>query len=109
MRAFALFGVFVLAKLVILAGRPVPLSGWALLAYFWQDVLVALVFWLLDRVIRRAWFGWALYGAAVAYVAINVAVARVVSSPLTWPMLGATRGALADSIKYHATPVNLGL
>jgi lipoteichoic acid synthase len=50
-----------------------------------------------------------LYGAAVAYVAVNVAVARVLSSPLTWPMLRAARGALSDSIKHHATPASVVL
>ena len=97
MRALALFGVFVIAKLVILAGRPIQLSSWTPIAYFWQDLLVVLIFALLDRMVRSARFGWALYGAAVAYVTINIGVERVLSSPLTWPMLGAAGGALSDS------------
>ena len=109
MRAFALFGVFVIAKLMILAGRPIQLSGWTPIAYFWQDLLVALTFGVLDRIVKRAWFGWTLYGAAVVYVMINVGVERVLSSPLTWPMLGAAGGALSDSIKRHATSANLAL
>lgn len=109
MRALALFGVFVVAKLVILAGRPIHFSGWMPIAYFWQDLLFALSFALLDRIVRRAWFGWILYGAAVAYVMINVGVERVLSSPLTWPMLGAAGGALSDSVKRHATPANFAL
>ena len=109
MRALALFGVFVIAKLVILAGRPIQLSGWTPIAYFWQDLLVALSFALLDRIVRRPWFGWTLYGAAAAYVMINVGVARVLSSPLTWPMLGAAGSALSDSISRHATPANFAL
>lgn len=111
MKALALFGVLVMAKLAMLAGRPIQLSGWTLVAYFWQDVLVALAFALLDRLLSRLRFGcklsWLVYGAAVAYVAINVPVARVLSSPLTLPMLGAAGGALSDSIKHHATPENL--
>ena len=47
--------------------------------------------------------------AAVLYVMINVGVERVLSSPLTWPMLGAAGGALSDSIKRHATPANFAL
>lgn len=113
MKALALLGVLIIAKLAMLAGRPIQISGWTLLAYFWQDVLIALAFALLDRLLNRLRtgrvIGWALYGAAVAYTAINVPVARVLSSPLTWPMLGATRGALSDSIKHHATPGNLSL
>jgi phosphoglycerol transferase MdoB-like AlkP superfamily enzyme len=42
-------------------------------------------------------------------VAINVPIARVVSTPLTWPMIGAAGGALSDSIRHHATPANLAL
>jgi lipoteichoic acid synthase len=113
MKALALFGVLFTAKVAMLAGRPMQLSGWALLAYFWQDALIALAFGLLDRVLARLSIGrktgWILYAAAVAYVAINVPVSRVLSSPLTWPMIGATRGALSDSIKHHATAGNLFL
>jgi Sulfatase len=109
MRALALLGVFVIAKLLILAGRPIQLSGWTPIAYFWQDLLVAFAFALLDRFVKRPWFGWTLYGAAVAYVTVNVGVERVLSSPLTWSMLGAAGGALSDSIKRHATPANFAL
>ena len=110
MKAVALFGVFVVAKLAILAGRPIQLSGWDA-----HRVLLAgragraCVFALLDGAVRRQWFGWILYGAVVLYVAINVPIALVLSSPLTWPMLGAAGGALSDSIKHHATPRNLAL
>ncbi|HEV8486244.1 MAG TPA: sulfatase [Blastocatellia bacterium] len=107
MRALALLGVFIVAKVIILIGRPIELTGWTPIAYFWQDLLVAGIVALLDRVIAREWLGWTVYGAAVAYVAINVPVALVLSSPLTWPMLGAAGGALSDSIKYHATPRNM--
>jgi len=108
-RALALLGVFIVAKLAILTGRPIQISFWTPIAYFWQDILVALTYFLLDLAIRRSWFGWAIYGAAVSYVAINVPIARVLSSPLTWPMIGAARGALSDSIRHHATPANLAL
>jgi lipoteichoic acid synthase len=113
MKAVSLFGVFVLAKMVTLAGHSVPLSPWTPLAYFWQDTLAALVFAAAEVVVRRwrrtRWLSWALYGAAVCYAAVNVAVARVLSSQLTWPMMRAARGALADSIKHHATSGNVAL
>jgi Sulfatase len=109
MRGLALLGVFVVAKLATLAGRPIQISLWTPIAYFWQDVLIALIFTLLDLVIRRSWFGWTVYGTAVTYAAINVPVARVLSSPLTWPMMGAAGGALSDSIRYHATTLNITL
>lgn len=109
MKALALLGVFIIAKLLILTGRPVQLSPWAPIAYFWQDVLVALSFGLLDRVVGRAWFGWTLYGLAVAYVTVNVPITRLLSSPLTRSMLEAAGRALSDSIRRHVTPANLAL
>jgi len=108
-RALALLGVFIIAKLAMMIGRPIQLSLWTPIAYLWQDALVALAFSLLDIAIRRPWIGWTLYVAAVFYAAINVPIARVLSSPLTWPMIGAAGGALSDSIRHHATPANLTL
>ena len=89
-------------------GREVPPSPWAPLAYFWQDALVAFAFagadWLLRR---RPLAAWALYGAAVGYAALNVPLACLLSTPLTWPLLRATGGTIADSIAYHVTAANL--
>ncbi len=107
MRAVSLLGVCVLAKVCVLAGREIPLSPWTPIAYFWQDLLVVLLFAALDRLVRRRWFGWAAYGFAVFYIALNVPVARVLSTPLTWPLLRAARGPLSDSIAYHATASNI--
>jgi hypothetical protein len=107
MRATSLFGVFVLAKALVLAGRDVPLSPWTLPAYLWQDVAVALLFAAFDALVRRPWLSWIAYGAIILYVAVNVPVACVLSTPLTWPLLRATRGTLADSIAHHVTAVNL--
>jgi len=109
MRALSLLGVFVLAKIMILAGHSVPLTYWTPIAYFWQDLLVALLFAALDFAMRRQWLGWTLYGATVAYVAVNVPIVRVLSSPLTWPMMRATRGTLSGSIRHHVTPGNVTL
>lgn len=108
MRAASLLGVFALYKALVLAGRDVPASAWAPLAYLWQDVLVALVFAAIDTAFRRrAWVGKGLYALAVLYTAANVPVACLLSTPLTWPMLRATRGTLADSIAHHVTAANL--
>lgn len=108
MKALCLLGVFVLGKVLVLAGRGIPWSAWALPAYLWQDVAVVLVFAAFDHALRRRpWVGWTLYAAAALYTTVNVPVARVLSTPLTWPLLRATRGTLADSIAYHVTPANL--
>ena len=108
MRAASLFGVFLVARIFILAGRNIPFSVLAPIAYVWQDLLFCLLFAVFESVFRRSRMMWLPYGAVVAYAAINVPVARVLSSPLTWPMIRAARGPLADSITYHLTPANLG-
>ena len=44
-----------------------------------------------------------LYWSAAIYAAINIPVAAVLSTPLTWPMLRAARGPLADSLLLYLT------
>jgi phosphoglycerol transferase MdoB-like AlkP superfamily enzyme len=108
MKATSLLGVFVLAKLLVLAGRDIPLSPWTPWAYLWQDVLVVLLFaGFCHLTRRRPWAGWGVYALLVSYVALNVPVACTLATPLTWPMLRATRGTLADSIAHHVTAGNL--
>jgi hypothetical protein len=108
MKALCLLGVFVTAKVLVLAGRDLSLSGWLPVAYLWQDMVFVLLFAILDLALaRRAWTGWTLYALVALYVAINVPIMCLLSTPLTWPLLRATRGALADSIAYHITAVNL--
>jgi hypothetical protein len=109
MRTAGLLCVLVLAKLCMAAGQPVPASPWTPVAYLWQDLLVAVLFAGFDAVVRRPWAGWTAYGLIAAYAAVNVPVARVLGTPLTAPMLRATRGTLADSVAHHATLVNVGL
>ena len=108
MKSLSLFGVLLLARILILVGRDLPLSFWSPLAYLWQDLLVVLVFAGLERITtRRPWISWIVYGMSALYVAINVPLFRLMSSPMTTPMLHATRGALADSIRHHLTGENL--
>ncbi|HEY1860108.1 MAG TPA: hypothetical protein VGG61_07125, partial [Gemmataceae bacterium] len=84
MKALCLLAVFVLAKVMVLWGRDIPLSPWTLPAYFWQDVLVALLFAAVDFAFRRrSWIGWTLYGFLAFYTAVNVPVACLLSTPLT--------------------------
>jgi arylsulfatase A-like enzyme len=108
MKATSLLGVFVLGKLLILLGRDIPLSPWAPWAYIWQDVLVTLLFVALDFTLQRhQWVGWSVYALVALYTAVNVPVACTLATPLTWPLLQAARGPLADSIAYHVTVPNL--
>jgi hypothetical protein len=108
MKATSLLGVFILAKLLVLAARDIPLSPWTPWAYLWQDVLVALLFAGFDYATRRQpWVGWSAYTLIVAYAAINVPIACTLATPLTWPLIQAARGPLGDSIAYHLTLPNL--
>jgi arylsulfatase A-like enzyme len=110
MKALALFCVLVVAKLLAVAGRNLPLSAWTPLALFWQDALVALVFAAVDFALRKKPVAiWILFWLIAGYVAVNVVLTRVLSSPLTWPMARAAGGALTDSIRHYLTPGNLAL
>jgi hypothetical protein len=75
MKAASLFGVFVVAKVLIVAECDVPLSAGMPLAFVWQDALIALLFGAVDYAIRpRPALGWGLYGLAALYTAVNVPV-----------------------------------
>jgi hypothetical protein len=111
-RPASLLLVLVLAKLAMIWGHSPQLSGWSVAAYLWQDMMVALAFAAFDiglrsvgapaRIVRAA------YWATVFYTAINIPVARVVSTPLTRPMLRAARGPLADSMLLYVTAAKIG-
>jgi hypothetical protein len=107
LRGVCLLGVLLAARAAVLVGRPVPASVWSLFAYIWQDVLVSLLFIAVDARLKRPRVGWSLYAALVLYIAINVPVARVLSSPLTWTMIRAARGPLADAVLHYVTFTNL--
>jgi phosphoglycerol transferase MdoB-like AlkP superfamily enzyme len=108
LKALGLFGVLVLAKICMLAGREVPLDLAA--ALFWDDALLALAFtgvcWLARK---RPAISTSCYILLVSYAALNVPIARLTSSPLTLPMLRATGTALSDSITHHLSLQNLAL
>jgi hypothetical protein len=108
MRAASLLLVFVIAKAAMLAGHRVPMSWWSPIAYVWQDALVVLAFAAVELGLgRHKRIAWGLYAAAAIYAAVNVPVARVLSTPLTWLMWRAARGPLSDSIWYYATWQNI--
>jgi phosphoglycerol transferase MdoB-like AlkP superfamily enzyme len=105
MKALALFGTLVAAKLLAVAGRELPWSVWTPCALFWQDALVALLFAAIDFALRRKpAASWSLYWLIVGYAAVNVPITRILSSPFTWQMSHATGGALSDSITHYLSP-----
>jgi hypothetical protein len=105
--AIALVGVLVLARVFGLAGRDLPLSIWTPSVLIWHDVAVGFAFWVIALALGWSWPTKSIYWLIVCWVAINVAVVRTLSSPLTVSMLRATGGALGDSIGHQATPANL--
>jgi len=104
MRTAALLAVFVAAKAIMLAGHHIFLSWLSPVAYLWQDAAVVLLFAAIEYGARsHPRIAWIAYATAALYAAANIPVARVLSTPLTWPMLQAARGPLADSIRYYLT------
>jgi glucan phosphoethanolaminetransferase (alkaline phosphatase superfamily) len=120
-RALSLLGVFVAAKGALVALRLVdggdalfatPLVALVLLyqdasivlAWAFLDVTVLCIFAGHERAVNRV--GWIVYALATLYVAVNVPIARVFSTPLTYSMLGATGGALLDSIRAYVSVAN---
>lgn len=107
MKAVSLFGVLLAAHILMAAGRTLDYSPEALLAYMRHDLLVALLFAAADAAFGRSRAMWAAYGCLVGYIALNVPIARALSSPLTWTMARAAGGPLRDSVAHYLTVPNL--
>jgi hypothetical protein len=105
--ALSLLGVLVVAKAMMLAGRHVAVTPWLPLAYFWQDVLVALAFGAIARVVRHPVLLWSGYALVAAYVALNVPVSLEFSSPLSVAMWRAAGAPLAGSVAASFTIRNV--
>ena len=104
MKAFSLFLVLAAAKGLGLLGREVWVSPPTVAVYLWQDAAVALLFGVLELILRRHPRSiWLLYGGMVFYAAVNIPLIRAVSSPLTFQIWRAAGGALSDSIVMYLT------
>ena len=106
-RAIRLFVVFALSSILSGATAEAVRLPWGPVALLGQDAAIALAFAALEWVLRR-WprVAGAAYAATSVYAAVNVPVARLLSTPLSWPMLRAARGTLGDSIAHHVTLPN---
>jgi len=108
-----LIAVLAAARAIALAGHDVPISVWSPIAFLWHDASLVVLFAGIERatsrIAERAASGLTLglYTALVLYVALNVPVTRVLSTPLTWTMWRAARGPLSDSIVWYATWKNV--
>jgi len=105
MRCVSLFLVFALAKAAVVSGHTLTPSVWTPIAYLWQDALAALLFAAFEWKAPKRMVSVA-YWMLVGYAAINIAVGRALSTPLTVPMLRAAGGPLADSFAVYLTWTN---
>ena len=96
--------VIAAARAIALAGHDIPVSLWSPIAFLWHDAAVLLLFFAFERAAAAARAAViSVYATIVLYVALNVPVTRVLSTPLTKTMWRAARGPLADSILRYAT------
>jgi hypothetical protein len=77
MMALPLFGALVVARLLTIQGRDLEWTLATAPALLWEDAFVALLFAVTERVIRHRPTVRALYALLVAYVALNVPLARL--------------------------------
>jgi hypothetical protein len=104
MRPASLLLLLVLAKIAALAGHRVVFNQWSPVAYFWHDAAMAALAGALELLLaRRPRFAWAAYGTLALYIAINIPVMRILSTPMTRTMWRAARGPLADSMRLYVT------
>lgn len=124
-RLASLAAVLVLAKVAVLLLRVADGGGrglssvWLPIAMLHDDVRALVLIAGVDAlatgasaaVARRRPIadkvGWVVYGLLAAYAAFNVPVARVLSTPLTYSLLTAAGGALADSIRVYVNASNV--
>jgi arylsulfatase A-like enzyme len=112
MKAAALLTAFIVAKIAVVPVHLWATTPWAPFALLWQDVCVALGSGVIERLFARTRFERLLtlgYWLLIGYVAINVPVGRALATPLTWPMLRAAGGPLADSFLLYLTGTNVVL
>jgi arylsulfatase A-like enzyme len=103
LRAGGLAATLLLAKVFALAGHAASSSVLSLIAYVWQDIAVAIVFWAIDTSLRRPRVLWILYAALAACAVINVPVIATLGSPLTPTMIRAAGAALGNSMHSALT------
>jgi arylsulfatase A-like enzyme len=99
--------VVIAARAIALAGHDLPIEWWSPIAFLWHDAAIVLLFAAVERAVASARAVVCLYATIVFYIALNVPVTRVLSTPLTWTMWRAARGPLSDSILLYATWDNL--
>jgi hypothetical protein len=116
MRGVALCLVLIGAKLAALWGHGLPAwSPWSIVAFTWQEALIGVGVAALDALAHSPWrvpvrmtnLVTVVYWLIGSWAAINIPVGRVLGTPLTLPMLQATRGALGDSLRLQVTPANI--
>lgn len=116
----SLFVVLLVAKIALaglraMDGSAMPtLSAWLPFALLREDAWLVAVFCLVTAALRKfakangaAPIATAVFGVLATWTAINVPVARVFGTPLTWRFVGATDGALLDAIAPQVKASNI--
>ena len=93
----------------MLAGRDIALSPWLPLAYFWQDVLVALVFGACARICAATSADLDLLRASGRLRGIQRPNLAGTVVAVVRPMWRAARGPMADSFAAGFTPRNIAV
>jgi arylsulfatase A-like enzyme len=107
-----LLAVAAAAKLVVLARQASPgdawRTPWAVPAFLFQDVACAAMLAGIAWATRARWLSLGLYLGGVGWLALNVPVTAVMSSPITAGFLHAAGGPLGDSFSRYLSVANLG-
>ncbi|HEX6465633.1 MAG TPA: sulfatase, partial [Vicinamibacterales bacterium] len=120
MRGFALFIVLIAAKLAAMWHGLPAWSPWSAVAFTWEEAVIGLGVAALEGLATHDGLARSqplmpmqmtnvvtvVYWTIAAWATINIPVGRVLGTALTLPMLQATGGALADSLRLHLTPAN---
>lgn len=105
--AYAVVAALVTARVAVAWGRNAEWSPLVVLALVGQDAIVASAAVAVEAAANR--FGWnrpllsIAFWLLVVYTAINVVIARVLPTPLTLAMIGATGAPLLDSVRTYLT------
>jgi arylsulfatase A-like enzyme len=109
MKAWSMLGVLLFGKTLVVVGQPIEWTLATPLALVWQDLVLVCLFAAFERLNRPPLMPALIYWVVVMYVGCNVPLLRLLATPLTWPMMRATRGTLADSILHHLDSISLGM
>lgn len=106
MKTLILLLIYFFVKLYLLMDKKLPYTLGELPAFWYEDSLF-IIFFAIGEVLASKKTVKTLYFVALCYLALNVPVWRVLSTPFTPAIFFATGGPLKDSILSYLTVKNL--